>query len=60
MLLHNNKVEIHQWTGNDVTATTGGQLSMAGHRSDVRALCFNADNTAILTGSAESVKMWNR
>ncbi|PIK61621.1 putative WD repeat-containing protein 3 [Apostichopus japonicus] len=60
ILLHNNKVEIHQWVGNDVTVTTGSQLSIPAHRSDVRAICFNADNTAILSGSAESVKMWNR
>ena len=31
-----------------------------GHRSDVRTVCFSSDNTAVLSGSHESVKIWNR
>jgi U3 small nucleolar RNA-associated protein 12 len=31
-----------------------------GHRSDVRTVSFSSDNTAILSGSHESVKVWNR
>ena len=30
------------------------------HRSDVRTVCFSSDNTAVLSGSHESVKIWNR
>ncbi|ESO84126.1 hypothetical protein LOTGIDRAFT_184187 [Lottia gigantea] len=33
---------------------------LPGHRTDVRALCFSSDNTAIVTVSAESAKLWNR
>lgn len=31
-----------------------------GHRSEVRAVTFSSDGVAIVSGSAESVKMWNR
>ena len=30
------------------------------YRSDVRTVCFSSDNTAVLSGSHESVKIWNR
>ncbi|KAK6169407.1 hypothetical protein SNE40_020470 [Patella caerulea] len=33
---------------------------LPGHRTDVRTLCFSSDNTAIVTVSAESAKLWNR
>ena len=32
----------------------------AGHRSDVRTVSFSSDNTAIVSGSHESIKIWNR
>lgn len=31
-----------------------------GHHSDVRAVCFSSDNLAVVTGSAEAIKIWNR
>lgn len=31
-----------------------------GHRSEIRAVAFSSDSLAIVTGSAESVKLWNR
>lgn len=31
-----------------------------GHRSEVRAVAFSSDSLAVVTGSAESVKLWNR
>ncbi|TRY63046.1 hypothetical protein TCAL_10987 [Tigriopus californicus] len=31
-----------------------------GHRSDVRTVQFSSDNTSILSGSHESIKIWNR
>ena len=40
--------------------TGQGHLAMLGHQSDVRTLSFSSDNTALLSGSAESVKIWNR
>lgn len=35
-------------------------LHTFGHRTDIRTICFSSDNTAILTASADSVKIWNR
>ena len=40
--------------------TAAGRLEHMGHRSDVRCLAFSSDNTALATGSSESVKVWNR
>ena len=36
------------------------KLSLPGHRTDVRTVSFSSDNTAILSASAEGVKIWNR
>lgn len=35
-------------------------ISLHGHRSNVKSLSFSTDNLAIFTGGLESVKMWNR
>jgi hypothetical protein len=34
-----------------------GRLDTPGHRSDVRTVAFSSDNTALLTASAESLKV---
>ncbi|XP_056016020.1 WD repeat-containing protein 3-like isoform X2 [Ostrea edulis] len=62
VLLNNNMLQ-HCSLGldqkqNDPQGMT--KLSLPGHRSDVRTLCFSSDNTAILSASGESVKIWNR
>ncbi|CAH1105470.1 unnamed protein product [Psylliodes chrysocephalus] len=31
-----------------------------GHRTEMRSVCFSSDNLAIVSGSAESIKLWNR
>lgn len=36
------------------------QISLYGHRSNVKVSAFSSDNLAIFTGGSESVKMWNR
>lgn len=36
------------------------RVSAPGHRSDVRALAFSADNIAVASASGESLKIWNR
>jgi len=36
------------------------KLTLPGHRTDVRTICFSSDNTAILSASAEGAKIWNR
>lgn len=35
-------------------------ISMQGHRGEIRAITFSSDNLAIVSGSAESIKIWNR
>ncbi|KAH3725680.1 WD repeat-containing protein 3-like [Dreissena polymorpha] len=43
------------------TTTSGvGVISHCSHQSDVRTLAFSSDNTALLSASSESVKVWNR
>ena len=61
--LYNNSLETHviqslegkRWTGEKQ-----GAVTLPGHRSDVRTVTFSADNTTVLTGSGESIKVWNR
>ena len=36
------------------------RLESLGHRSDVRSVAWSSDNTCLVTGSSESVKLWNR
>ncbi|PSN31419.1 WD repeat-containing protein 3 [Blattella germanica] len=36
------------------------KISSQGHHSEVRAVAFSSDNLAMVSASAESVKMWNR
>ncbi|XP_050542858.1 WD repeat-containing protein 3 [Daktulosphaira vitifoliae] len=36
------------------------QISLNGHRSNVKVLAFSSDNLAIFTGGSDSIKMWNR
>lgn len=31
-----------------------------GHHSEVRCLAFSSDNLAVVSGSADQIKMWNR
>lgn len=61
-LLTNNTVECccvnHQNKQGEITNNT--KLMLPGHRTDVRTLSISSDNTAIMSGSAETVKIWNR
>ena len=41
-------------------AEVAKKFDLPGHRSDVRAVSFSSDNTAIMSASHESVKVWNR
>ncbi|XP_071956729.1 WD repeat-containing protein 3-like [Antedon mediterranea] len=61
-LLHNNSVEVHQMNITDTSSENHNikRLLWDGHRSDVRTVCFSSDNTAILSASGDSVKLWNR
>ncbi|XP_033112775.1 WD repeat-containing protein 3-like [Anneissia japonica] len=61
-LLHNNSIEVHRIGLTDTSSSSHDtkQLLWDGHRSDVRTVCFSSDNTAILSASGDSVKLWNR
>ncbi len=63
VLLRGNSFEIHQVdtvvsSKND--ATKVATISIPGHRTDVRALCFSSDKIALASASGESLKIWNR
>ena len=63
VLLRGNSFEIHVVDTkvsikNDVTKV--GALSIPGHRTDVRALCFSSEKIALASASGESLKIWNR
>jgi U3 small nucleolar RNA-associated protein 12 len=62
-LLRGNSFEIHvvdTKVSNKNDATKVGALSIPGHRTDVRALCFSSDKIALASASGESLKIWNR
>lgn len=58
----NNMVELYALSATDksVTAAIMESIKLAGHRSDVRTLAFSSDNTALLSASGESIKIWSR
>uniref|UniRef100_F6ZG14 WD repeat-containing protein 3 n=2 Tax=Ornithorhynchus anatinus TaxID=9258 RepID=F6ZG14_ORNAN len=62
LLLQNNQVELVSVTPAQPVpqVVRGAQISTGGHRTDVRTLSFSSDNIAVLSASAESVKIWNR
>ncbi|XP_040278727.1 WD repeat-containing protein 3 [Bufo bufo] len=65
VLLQNNSVECFSLPADPTQAGTAessksARLTLGGHRSDVRTLAFSSDNIAVLSASAESVKIWNR
>lgn len=60
--LANNTVELYTISttikGSDAKCLRS--IVQQGHHSEVRAVNFSSDNLAIVSGSAESVKLWNR
>ncbi|XP_076850458.1 WD repeat-containing protein 3 [Brachyhypopomus gauderio] len=62
LLLQNNTVEVFalKTKEENPAATKTSRLTLAGHRTDVRTLAFSSDNIALLSASAETVKVWNR
>ncbi|KAM9802313.1 WD repeat-containing protein 3 [Syngnathus typhle] len=62
LLLHNNTVETYSLKTRDKAATAAktARLTLDAHRSDVRTLAFSSDNLAVLSASADTVKVWNR
>ncbi len=62
LLLHNNTIETHTFstTEKKPESQRSSIVNIPSHRSDVRTLCFSSDNTTVLSGSGDSVKIWNR
>jgi U3 small nucleolar RNA-associated protein 12 len=60
--LNNNTVELHSlYTAlKEAESRCLRKISSHGHHSEVRAVAFSSDNLAVVSASAESVKMWNR
>ncbi len=60
-LLVNNSLETNELDVSEKNAEVKSlKLKLPGHRSDVRTVCFSSDNTAILSASADQMKIWNR
>ncbi|XP_026753064.3 WD repeat-containing protein 3 [Galleria mellonella] len=59
--LANNTVELHSLKmedGNEVKCLK--QITQPGHQKEPRCVAISSDNLAILSASADSVKLWNR
>ncbi|XP_069744504.1 WD repeat-containing protein 3 [Narcine bancroftii] len=61
-LLQNNTVEAFNLNSTVKTPeyTILARMTLAGHRTDARTLAFSSDNIAVLSASADTVKIWNR
>lgn len=60
--LSNNSIELYTMQ-TDVKNSEASRLraiTIQGHRSETRSICFSNDNLAVVSGSAEAIKMWNR
>jgi len=62
VLLGNNQVEQLSLSLSDKEGEVlpNGSVDLPGHRSDARTVAFSSDNTAVVSASSESVKVWNR
>ncbi|KAI4471001.1 wd repeat containing protein 3 wdr3 [Holotrichia oblita] len=62
VVLSNNTVELYSLQVNSKQEDTKclRSISTQGHHSEVRAVAFSSDNLAVVSGSAESVKIWNK
>ncbi|XP_064484257.1 WD repeat-containing protein 3-like [Ornithodoros turicata] len=58
----NNAVDLYALSATDKSAAAAVMESIrhGGHRTDVRTLTFSSDNTAVLSASGETVKIWSR
>ncbi|KAG6445882.1 WD repeat-containing protein 3 [Manduca sexta] len=59
--LANNTVELHSLNiadGSEVKCLK--QISQPGHQKEPRCIAISSDNLAILSASADSIKLWNR
>jgi U3 small nucleolar RNA-associated protein 12 len=62
VVLNNNTIELYSLhvALKEAESRCLRKISSQGHHSEVRAVAFSSDNLAIVSGCAESLKMWNR
>ncbi|KAI8435791.1 hypothetical protein MSG28_004019 [Choristoneura fumiferana] len=59
--LNNNTVELHSLRLNEEnTVKCLKQITQPGHQKEPRCVAISSDNLAVLSASADSVKLWNR
>ncbi|XP_012143534.1 WD repeat-containing protein 3 isoform X2 [Megachile rotundata] len=60
--VNNNSIELYSLLTQekDIEIKQLRSITIHGHRTDVRAVCFSSDNLAFATASGDSVKLWNR
>ena len=57
--LHNNSFEVYEFAPEEETTLKPfKKFEKLGHRSAVRAVAVSSDDSMILTGSSESIKVW--
>ncbi len=56
----NNKLDLHLLNIQDKTMEQLPSIEKSSHRTEVRCLAFSSDDMLIASGSAESLKIWNR
>lgn len=62
IVLSNNAIDLYTLQINNKNAEPKHLRSIIsqGHHSEIRSVSFSSDNLAIVSGSGESIKMWNR
>lgn len=62
LTLANNTIEVYTLDTSNKQAEPvfRRRVSQQGHHSEVRTVTFSSDNLALVTGSGDSVKLWNR
>uniref|UniRef100_A0A6P8IV86 WD repeat-containing protein 3-like n=1 Tax=Actinia tenebrosa TaxID=6105 RepID=A0A6P8IV86_ACTTE len=62
LLLQNNTIEVHNIpvSGQIPQSSLVEHVRQPGHRSDVRTISLSSDGMCVLSGSQETLKVWNR
>ncbi|PNW77485.1 hypothetical protein CHLRE_10g438700v5 [Chlamydomonas reinhardtii] len=59
LALATNQIEVVDVSSESPEYATSSRLELPGHRSDVRCLALSPDDSALLTGSSDALKLWN-
>lgn len=59
--LSNNSVELYSVNmSQNLESRRLRTIANHGHRTDIRTVSFSSDNLAVVSGSGEGIKLWNR